>query len=46
MTWLKSWDSVAFPDRGTVDLRPPTVGRKSQNPFIMKQNFNAPVTID
>lgn len=46
MTWLKSWDNIVFPERGSVDLRPPTIGRKSNNPFIVKQNFNAPQTID
>ena len=46
MTWLKSWDNIAFPERGTVDLRPPTVGRKSANPFVVKQNLTTPQTID
>ena len=51
MTWLKSWDQVAFPDRSTVNLRPPTIGRKSgpgqiSNPFINRQNFSAPQSID
>ena len=27
-------------------MRPPTVGRKSANPFVVKQNFTAPQTID
>ena len=36
MTWLKSWDQLAFPDRSAVNLKPPTIGgRKSAaNPFI------------
>ena len=46
MTWLKSWDSMAFPERDTVSLRPPSIGKKSANPFIMKSNFKAPSTID
>lgn len=47
MTWLKSWDNLAFPERDVVSLKPPTIGKKSNNPFIMAQKANkAPTTID
>lgn len=49
MTWLKSWDDVAFPDREKVSLRPPSIGkRRANNPFIMANTgFNsAPTSID
>ena len=48
MTWLKSWDQLAFPDRSAVNLKPPTIGgRKSAaNPFINRQNFTTPQSID
>ena len=34
MTWLKSWDNLAFPERDTVNLKPPTIGKRTVNPFI------------
>ena len=47
MTWLKSWDDVAFSDRETVSLKAPIIGKKYTNPFAMAQNFNkAPTSID
>lgn len=47
MTWLKSWDDLAFPERETVSLRPPSIGKKRVNPFITNTNFNnAPASID
>ena len=39
MTWLKSWDSISFPERESVNLKPPSIGKKSANPFIMAQKF-------
>lgn len=48
MTWLKSWDNLAFPSRQSVNLQPPTIGRKSANPFVIRQSYGgaAPTTID
>ena len=47
MTWLKSWDDLAFNDRQKVSLKPPTIGKKYTNPFAVTTNFSkGPATID
>ena len=46
MTWLKSWDNLAFPERETVSLKPPTIGKKYVNPFIQTSRAKAPTTMD
>jgi hypothetical protein len=41
LTWLKSWDSVVYPDRAKVNLAPPDM-KKQQDPFNLKSKFGQP----
>ena len=38
MTWLKSWDSIVFPERSKVSLRPPELANKKFNNTFKFQN--------